>query len=374
MATHLPRGVASTCAAPGLIAYVLDDAGLLVAPFELGFRVYDASTAELREAPTQVWPADPNDEVAVDLDLCADGGHGLGVGRYVAAFTPAATWRTGRYEIEWRLQLVSGGVERRWREPFDLLATTLYPRGPTHVLLSQLREAGVTATAIGDVRLLEVVVRHSRMVEKMTRRSFGPRFARQRFDGPSGPTLLLVDAIIALEAVRVSSALDVTVGDALLVENEDLKVFSRHLSQGLLAPDDRDNPRIEFASRGDERLRLVSVNTFVPGSQNIIVDAVWGYTEPGDAPAGTVPELVERAVFLMTLRDLPSIVGSNALDDVQKRWKLLGDRAKGDGATIANPRRAEPANSQAGVVRMTDVPEIDLALSAMIAPARIGWA
>ena len=374
MASHLPRGVASTCAAPGLVAHVIDDAGLLVEPFELGFRIYDASTPDLREVPAQVWPADPNDEVAVDTNLCADGGHGLGVGRYVAAFTPAASWRLGRYEIEWRLQLANGDPDRRWREPFDLLATTLFPRGPTHVLLSQLREAGVTAGAIGDVRLLEVVVRHSRLVEKMTRRRFGARFERRRHDGQSGSVLLLSEPIIALEAVRVSSALDVTVGEALLIDNEDLKVFSRHVSQGLLYPDDRDNPRIEFSSRGDERLRLASVSTFVPGSQNIIVDALWGYTEPGDAPAGTVPELVERAVLLMTLRDLPSIIGSNALDDVQRRWKLLGDRSKGDGASIANPRRPEPANSQAGVVRMTDVPEIDLALSALIAPGRIGWA
>ena len=263
MASHLPRGVASTCVAPGLVAHVLDDAGLLVAPFELGFRIYDASTSDLREAPAQVWPADPNDEVAVDTDLCADGGHGLGVGRYVAAFTPAASWRLGRYEIEWRLQLANGDPDRRWREPFDLLATTLFPRGPTHVLLSQLREAGVTAGAIGDVRLLEVVVRHSRLVEKMTRRRFGARFERRRHDGQSGSVLLLSEPIIALEAVRVSSALDVTVGEALLIDNEDLKVFSRHVSQGLLYPDDRAMALEERLRVGEGLVKTIFIHAYM---------------------------------------------------------------------------------------------------------------
>ncbi len=203
--------------------------------------------------------------------------------------------------------------------------------GGRYATVAGMRDVGYAATLYTNDAMRTAIQRAERFVERITGNVFIPQQRSFRVDPrPSlTPTLLLDVPIIQIDAVTIVEYVDdgtSSIYDYLEVYEisvADVKVYNRHLTQGLVNPDDRDSPRLHLIVDhwGNER-------------QSVKLDGWFGYTELGidETPAetadgsqiptsrGETPDLVVRAVELL----LPRFLASPAdQDDYEEslRWR-----------------------------------------------------
>ena len=151
------------------------------------------------------------------------------------------------------------------------------------------------------------------------------------------------------------------------------RIYNRHLTQGLLLPDDRDDPKLEFFHGSDlggvrfepaGALGLASL-VWPRGQQNVMVRGVFGYTEPDGSPTGSTPTLIRQVTKLLVMRDLPRLTDLDRREDAQRRWRLTSERTRDQAYTL------EALKLQGA---FTGDPEIDNILVAFVRPADLGAA
>lgn len=273
--------------------------GALVTPVSLEYEILDLSTAEKENAPVVVVP-----RTALNLTTSKVG---TGTGRYAPTWTVPANQAIGRHLIRWFSTLVEDGPEVEWFEHFDVMGTTVgLPSRALYATISDVRAEGV-GDSIPDRRILEILARACDRLDEWTGRVFWPIWKQVAVDGSDQRILVFGEPIIALEQVLLTDGVT-------SVEPGAFTVYNRHLT-GMVVPDDRENPRIEY--RSDWWSRRLTGNTY--GYPSMLIDAQWGgrssqaiqvkgvfgYTEPDGSPAGGVPSLAREVVVLMTLRELP---------------------------------------------------------------------
>lgn len=136
-------------------------------------------------------------------------------------------------------------------------------------------------------------------LESWTCRWFEPRDIRMLIDGTGARVLPLDPPIISIKETIILTGnpkqpLDITDIAA------DTVIYNRHLSQGLLAPDDRENPRIEIEFVRDARFGSFLI--FPTARQNIVVDGTFGYTDP------TYGQVISSAAEPFALADLQDLL------------------------------------------------------------------
>lgn len=282
--------------------------GALVEPVSLEYEILDLSTAEKENDPVVVVP-----RVALNLTTSK-----VGTGQYAPTWTVPSNEAIGRHLIRWFSTLFDGGPEVEWFEHFDVMGSTVgMPTRPLYATISDVRAEGVGAS-ISDRWILERLARACDRLDEWTSRVFWPTWKQIQVDGSADRFLTFMEPIIALETVLLTDGVT-------FVEPTAFTVYNRHLT-GLLVPDDRETPRIEY--RSDWWNRRLTGNTY--GYPTMLVDAQWGsrsaqaiqvkgvfgYTEPDGTPAGGVPSLAREVVVLMTLRELPK---QNTQEAIQKR-------------------------------------------------------
>lgn len=305
MSTSLAFGDVSSAATPLLVTHT-GAAGVTAAPFSLAFAIH--CIADESVAPVQVYPALPATRATVDLEADA-----LAVGSYAAAWTaPSADGTTqGRYRITWYCTQVSGGAEQRWAEDFELYPLRFGEATPTYALIADVRDEGVTVAAASNRRVFEALLMASQMAEVWTGRRFRPERKALRIDGTTQTSLLVGEPICLMESILYD-------GDAIPVDPTTYRVYNRHLTQGLITPDDRDAPRIEYVRRTGRgsTVDIYPVYPLVSGfndlafprvssAQEVQVTGVFGYTDRDGSPVGATPRALRKAVVLMALRELP---------------------------------------------------------------------
>jgi hypothetical protein len=288
------------------------------------------------------------------VDLGEASAERLGVGRFAPAITIAGDEPAGLHEIRyfWRFD---DGPERRARKHFDVIAGGTGPLGfgPSYALISALRAEGVPATgsgAVSDLRLLTTLVLASQYIDVITGRRFGPYFAEQ---------------------VQIDTTLVQDDDDG--VDPTTYRVFNRHL-RGMISPDDRENPKIEFI-HGDDALgagrdfsgtrRGLFEFLWPSGVQNIHVHGAFGYTDPDGSPWGEVPGLICQAAKLLVMREMCLFWDLDCREDWQRRWRLTGERTRDQSYTLADPRKWGG---------LTGDPEIDMILTRYMRPPMFGAA
>lgn len=241
----------------------------------------------------------------------APGGNRVGIGHYAYAWAPGAS-AAGAYVVTWFYRVESGSDEQSFSLPFEL-TDALYPFGPHYTTIYALREEGLTTSMANDAKAQAAIVRASRFIDHLTGRTFEARRKTVRLDGTSSRTLLLNEPIAALENVEIADE----VGGLVLLDNV-IKVYNRHLRENLWDPDDRNNPKLEFIHGND----LMGVNEEDPiagvladmiwprGQQNIYVTGVFGFTEPDGSFIGGTPALIQEAAKLLVFRNLEKMVTS----------------------------------------------------------------
>lgn len=242
----------------------------------------------------------------INTDDCDMGGQRLGIGRYAATFSATgAGWEIGTHEIEWTYEVVAGDPSKKWRQRFEVLDDALFTTGlgyRTYAESTALRKNSAFANCeVGALQ--EAGVEVAELIEALTGRFFDPRYINTRYNGTNAGALPLQHPIIGIDQLAIiaggpaSSLLD--------IDLEMMRIYNRHLQAGLLDPDDRDNPRIEFVTDlapGQNSVKVLTQGRFQLGRQNIQVGGVFGYTDLDGTPVGRTPRLLPRAAANLMLK------------------------------------------------------------------------
>lgn len=244
---------------------------------------------------------------------------------------------------------------------------------PGYLTVSDVRLEGYTATMVTDDQVARGIARASNLIDRVTRQWFEPRARTFRLDGNDGEHLFLEVPVIKIDSI---THWDTTIGlDEIWVPN-------RHLTQGLLAPDDRANPMITFR---DEVLSesLHRDPTFparwTKGHGNVVLTGVFGYTdlEAMDVPTetapgsqipvtyGTTPEQIKRACLLLTVRYMyPHASGAG--EDARMRARIIGESTRDQSYTLGSAGVGDNSYGLTGDI------EVDNILMGFMAPVYFG--
>jgi len=366
----LARGQASGCANPALDLFTQVN-GVLVDVAVLEFQVFDVSDPGKQLSPVQVYPTTLGARASVNVGAPCPTGDKLSTGHFVARWTPPVSEAIGTHEVRWFFRLSPSSPEQTFREEFEVLVEVAGFSGTGYAFVSDFREEGISPTEVSDARLQRLIAHASRYVERVTGRFFEPRVQTLTADGSGGRALRLGHPIIGLDSVAIDSS-PFSPGD-LGVDPSVYRVYNRHLTQGLLLPDDRDDPRLEFLHGSDlggvrfESVGALGLASLVwpRGQQNVTIRGVFGYTEPDGSPTGATPALIRHATKLLVMRELPQLGDADRREDARRRWRLTGERTRDQSYTL-DALKLQGA--------FTGDPEIDNILAAFARPPDLGAA
>jgi len=237
--------------------------------------------------------------------------------------------------------------------------------------VSDLRDEGVTENEANDAWLQQRIALASRYIERVTGRFFEARAQTLKVDGTGKRTLLLGQPIISIDRVAIDAG-PFRPGD-LAVEPSLYRVYNRHLTQGLLLPDDRENPKLEFFHGDDlagvrfEPVRGLTLCSLVwpVGQQNVTVQGTFGYTEPDGSPTGRTPELIRHVAKLLVMRELPRLSDRDRREDAAKRWRIASETTRDQSYSL---------QALALQGEFTGDPEVDGILGGFMRPPALGAA
>ena len=297
------------------------------------------------------------------------------LGRYAAAWTPGSGEVLGAHRIRWFFKVLSSSSEQQFAEDFTVVdaggvATASAEASLGYTTIANLRDEGVTTSMASDDRLVKLIARASRLVEHWTGRVFMPTPKTIKVDGTGRRGLLLDEAIISISEVHVLDAFGFGDSETFTdVELTDLRVYNRHLTEGLLEPDDRDSPKIEFVWPN----RWNFGGSWPTGRQNIQIAGVFGYTDPDGTPTGKTPDLIVHATNLLVVRELAPVADTDARDDVRFRFAIRTERTR-DQMIGYDMKAGGGPFSASGNGRMTGDGEIDTILERYTRPTKLGSA
>ena len=242
-----------------------------------------------------------------------------------------------------------------------------------YLAVEDIRNEGFAATAVTDAQVARGIALASATIDRVTRRWFEPRARTFRLDGNRGQELFLEVPVIALNSVTFwDEDVDLT----------DLLVYNRHLTQGLLNPDDRDNPRLAWTDEVlTERLRrdYQGLARWDRAHGNVVVDGVFGYTElePLDTPGettpgsqvplsyGVTPPMIKRACMLLTVRYMYPY-GGGLGEEFRARARVVSESTADQSYSLTGAPSTDAAYGVTGDV------EVDNILMAFMAPTGVG--
>jgi hypothetical protein len=349
----LTRGETSDCANPVLDLYVAVD-GVLTDVSQLEFQVFERVTGA---SPVQVYPLSGRE--TVDIATACPIGEKLGTGHYVASWEVPVTEPIGTHEVRWFFRLLPLSPEQSYTEEFEVLSEAA-PSTIGYCYVSDLRAEGVPSTYPDD-RLVRAIDLASREIDRLTGRFFEPRALEFYLDGSGGAQMFLEQPIIAVEEIGID---DVT-ADLL-----DFAVYNRHLTQNLLDPDDRANPRIVITQPRPETVYWRNVygrRVFPQGEQNVRVKGVFGFTEYDGTSQGRTPAAIRYAATLLSMRFVEGRWGSQTGE--AGSGIVASVRTRDQQITYGNPAQL----GRIGAGPLTGDPEIDRILLAHRRPMRLGF-
>jgi hypothetical protein len=141
-------------------------------------------------------------------------------------------------------------------------------------------------------------------------------------DGVEDNTLWLDEAICAIERVEIATAWS----DGYTIEPAEYRVYNRHLTQRLTAPDDRDFPQIGYRARSNQYWSIATAATpwIVSsrmswggiGRQVVRVKGVFGYTDWDGSPVGRTPLKASWVTMRVALKTLAPAYSGGGLSSV----------------------------------------------------------
>lgn len=242
-----------------------------------------------------------------------------------------------------------------------------------YITIAEIRDEGVTSTMVGDDGVARGIERATQMIDQVTGLWFEPRARTFRLDSQRGAALRLNVPIIAVTSMEI---LDEE------VDTDDLWIYNRHLTQGLLNPDDRRNPIIVW--REDDLPRSGDViryeRRFHRGPMRVELGGIFGWTDlpraetPGETTPGSqvpnsygvTPELIKLACLRLTMKYMyPLVTGEG--DEFAIASRIVEERTRDQAYKLA-----QNGDASDGSWGLTGDMEVDTILSGFMAPAAIG--
>lgn len=341
----IARGQSSSCAEPILDVYTYVSATPADVA-QLQFQIFDLTTG----TPVQVYPATLGQRADVDVAVNCPTGDRIDVGRYVARWTCPGVEPVGTHRIQWFIKLTLSSAEQTWAEEFEVLPEVLAAGDRGYATIADLRDEGITTAMASDARLTSRIALASAMIDRWTGRWFEPRDRSFALDGSGTATLFLEAPIVSITSVAI---------EGVAVDLDGLRIYNRHIG-GMIAPDDREDPRIEWRRDTGAALAITAFDGVVPqwrrGQQNVLVVGRFGYTDPDGTATGKTPELIRHATKLLVVRELTQLSDTSARFDAIHRHRLTEERTR-DQSYRLEPTRAGRAASVE--YPYTGDPEID---------------
>ncbi|MEK9737420.1 MAG: hypothetical protein VW239_08875 [Candidatus Nanopelagicales bacterium] len=229
----LARTQSSDCSNPVLDLYTLAN-GVLTDVYSLTYQIWDNTTG----TPVQVYPDGVGGKQAVDVATACPTGDKISTGHYVARWDVPEAANVGTWQVRWYIKLTASVAEQVYIEDFEVLPEIVgsgsYP-DEDYCLVADLRAEGVPAS-YSDAYLQTRITLASRFIERATKRRFYAKSKTLRLNGRGGRILLLNEPIIAVTSVTIDVSPYSPAGLAL--DSDMFRVYNRHLSQGLIEPDD----------------------------------------------------------------------------------------------------------------------------------------
>ncbi len=374
MAT-LEQEATSDCANP-ILDIFFRVLGVPTDVFLLEYQVFEQVTSP----PTLIQVFPPAGRALVDLTDCPAGDK-LDTGHYVAEWVVPAAEPIGIHILKWFYKQNVGSPEREFQEEFTVLAAGAPSTGQGYCNVTDLRDAGVPSTGLNgktDAELDTLITRATILVDRYTGRFFEPRSLVIRIDGTGRHGLLVGDPIISINTITLIS--DDFVSNQV-IELADVRIYNRHLTERLLNPDDRENPKIEFLEfdrrheslggiNGDSAHHLFHPHRWPEGTQNVELDGVFGYTDFTTATTqGITPDPIREVTCLIVLRMLAAAFSEpDKRSDVLDAWKVTEYKTRDQTIKYADPSKL----GGRGVGAFTGDPQIDSVLAMYTRPPMFG--
>lgn len=266
----------------------------------------------------------------------------VGVGRYAAAWAPGSA-AVGQYTVRWFYTLVASGPEQSFDQEFELVAKP-YASAP-YCSVYDLRAEGVTTSLGSDTTVQGWIARAGKYIEHFTGQTFVPSYKTLQLDGRETRAQLLGEPIIAFETLNIDY-FTVFGANSLVVPGETLRIFNRHL-QGMINPDDRKNPKIEFVHGSDiggvafnEEANsgyLLSQLIFPRGVKNIQIVGLFGYTEADGSFVGATPFMIREATKMFVVKMMPQLANLDARAENDQRGRIIQENTRDQGFQLAAP-------------------------------------
>lgn len=295
----LTVGEESSASNPRLL-FFCRSAGLLVDPHEATYQIDDIRDPSSGASNLQA-------ETALDLvaNKVADGVFAIPTG-------DTSGWNTGTHRVAIRYRLTNSG--RQYTQPlfFEMLSSGDFIDGSSYVgyvSTRRLYQDGIFVLSGKAPESLHLAISQaSQQIDNWLGRWFEPRYTSLRLDGKSYPNFQFDTPIIAMQKVELAWR----EGESFKydeVEAGSFEVYNRHLD-GLLTPDDRDNPRVALLPEYSVLTPSVYVASgqWPPGHQNLVLTGVFGYTDPEPQSdrtlIGQTPLALSRVVIALVSRAL----------------------------------------------------------------------
>ncbi len=361
----LARLQSSSASNPALDLFVAVN-GELSDAYIVEFQIFDKTSS----SPVQVYPVTPGDRQAVNLNLTPVG-EKLETGHYFAAYTVPSDANLGTFEVRWFFKYTSLSAEQSFYEEFTVVEEmTAGGAAPllSYATIADMRDEGVP-TSVADALLAKRLLLASRFVEAATKRFFYPKAMTITVDGRGGPKVLLDDPIISVSEVLFDTT--PWAPSATMIDLDMLRVYNRHLTEGLLSPDDRNNPKIEIFTPAAMLNHYGAARTYTSlvfprGQRNVTITGVFGYTDPDGTATGKTPDLIVHVTKLLVMRELDKMSKTAARFDRHARHRLTSERTRDQAYTL------EGLGTAKGY--FTGDPEIDNILAYYQRPPALGAA
>ena len=183
------------------------------------------------------------------------------------------------------------------------------------------------------------------MLSSSRARSFVPNYKTFQLNGRETRTVFLGEPIIGLENVFIDY-FTVFGANSLVIPGETLRVFNRHLS-GLINPDDRKNPKLEFVHGNDlgglafsEQANsgfLLSQLIWPAGVKNIEITGIFGYTEADGSFLGQTPFMIREATKMLVVMLMPQMIDQDGRAEAGQRDRLIQENTRDQGFQLTAP-------------------------------------
>lgn len=341
------KGESSSCTNP-VLPFFYHVQGVLTDIYSLRYEVYSVSG-------TKVYYKD------IDVDPCSEGGFKKGTGYYVADFAPyiagaqpgnppVLDLAPGSYDLVWYYKTAQTADELSALYRFEVLDAQHFRLGSRFVSYVGSDVAALSGYPVEERQ--QALEAASRMVESLTGRIFFPKQMIIRHSvRPDSRVLWLDQPIIAIGSMslELSDPYSVTPTEYDM-STGNVRVFNRHLT-GLLSPDDRQNPKVELVG-GYSNDEDIAFSRFPSGSQNIVIDGVFGYTDPDGTPLGEVPRLLQDVVIALADRRLQDPTRANPIMQNMNRVKMAKTR---DQQVQFDTSGTTSSDSMTGDTRLDDI-------------------